>query len=703
MKGKFVYLLIFCGLASLLVLNCARRIEPPVAKRIPKYDTLFGDVRVDYYYWLRDRENPEVIEYLRAENKYTEKIMADTKRLRERLFKELKSHIKETDESVPVKYGDYYYYTRYEEGKQYPIYCRKEGSLEANEEVYLDVNQLAEGKKYFRVSSLTLSPNHRFLAYVADTTGREKFTLYIKDLETGEILPDRIPDVYYGLAWANDNKTIFYTTLDSTLRPYRLYRHVVGTDPSEDILVYQENNGKYYLSVRKSRSGRFIFLELNSEITSEIWYLDADNPSERFKVIKPREYGVEYKVAHQGDFFYITMNKDAVNFKVVKTPVEAPGEKNWEEFIPHDKDRMIYGIDAFKNHLVMSYRENGLRKLKVIEVDSMKEYDIPVDEEVYTITLGDNPEYDTDVMRYVYNSLVTPRTVYDFRISTGEKELKKRQEVPGYDMSEYETKRIWVIARDGKKIPVSLVWKKGFKADGTHPCYLYGYGSYGSVIDPRFSSNRLPLLNRGFLYAIAHIRGGGALGRQWYLDGKLLKKKNTFFDFIDVAEYLIRQKYTSRDRLVISGGSAGGLLMGAVTNMRPDLFKVVIAKVPFVDVLNTMLDPSIPLTVIEYDEWGNPNEKDYYFYIKSYSPYDNVEPKEYPNMLVTAGLHDPRVQYWEPAKWVAKLRHTKRDNNLLLLKTNMSAGHFSYSGRYDYLKDIAFEYAFIFKVLGIEE
>lgn len=703
MKGKFVYLLIFCGLASLLVLNCARRIEPPVAKRIPKYDTLFGDVRVDYYYWLRDRENPEVIEYLRAENKYTEKIMADTKRLRERLFKELKSHIKETDESVPVKYGDYYYYTRYEEGKQYPIYCRKKGSLEANEEVYLDVNQLAKGKEYFRVSSLTLSPNHQFLAYVADTTGREKFTLYIKDLETGEILPDRIPDVYYGLAWANDNKTIFYTTLDSTLRPYRLYRHVVGTDPSEDILVYQENNGKYYLSVRKSRSGRFIFLELNSEITSEIWYLDADNPSERFKVIKPREYGVEYKVAHQGDFFYITMNKDAVNFKVVKTPVEAPGEKNWEEFIPHDKDRMIYGIDAFKNHLVMSYRENGLRKLKVIEVDSKKEYDIPVDEEVYTITLGDNPEYDTDVIRYVYNSLVTPRTVYDFRISTGEKELKKRQEVPGYDMSEYETKRIWVIARDGKKIPVSLVWKKGFKADGTHPCYLYGYGSYGSVIDPRFSSNRLPLLNRGFLYAIAHIRGGGALGRQWYLDGKLLKKKNTFFDFIDVAEYLIRQKYTSRDRLVISGGSAGGLLMGAVTNMRPDLFKVVIAKVPFVDVLNTMLDPSIPLTVIEYDEWGNPNEKDYYFYIKSYSPYDNVEPKEYPNMLVTAGLHDSRVQYWEPAKWVAKLRHNKKDNNLLLLKTNMSAGHFSYSGRYDYLKDIAFEYAFIFKVLGIEE
>jgi len=603
MKGKFVYLLIFCGLVSLLILDCARRIEPPVAKRIPQYDTLFGDVRVDYYYWLRDRENPEVIEYLRAENKYTEKIMADTKRLRERLFKELKSHIKETDESVPVKYGEYYYYTRYEEGKQYPIYCRKKGSLEANEEVYLDVNQLAKGKKYFRVSSLTLSPNHRFLAYVADTTGREKFTLYIKDLETGEILLDRILDVYYGLAWANDNKTIFYTTLDSTLRPYRLYRHVVGTDPSEDILVYQENNGKYYLSVRKSRSGRFIFLELNSEITSEIWYLDADNPSERFKVIKPREYGVEYKVAHQGDFFYITMNKDAVNFKVVKAPVEAPGEKNWEEFIPHDKDRMIYGIDAFKNHLVMSYRENGLRKLKVIEVDSMKEYDIPVDEEVYTITLGDNPEYDTDVIRYVYNSLVTPRTVYGFRISTGEKELKKRQEVPGYDMFEYETKRIWVIARDGKKIPVSL----------------------------------------------------------------------------------------------------GGLLMGAVTNMRPDLFKVVIAKVPFVDVLNTMLDPSIPLTVIEYDEWGNPNEKDYYFYIKSYSPYDNVEPKEYPNMLVTAGLHDPRVQYWEPAKWVAKLRHTKRDNNLLLLKTNMSAGHFSYSGRYDYLKDIAFEYAFIFKVLGIEE
>lgn len=704
MRRKMFFIIAFLGITAIiwLFMGCTKSPKPPVAKRIAHVDTLFGDVRTDYYYWLRERGNPEVLDYLKAENEYTEAMMKDTKELQENLFEELKSYIKETDTSVPVKHGPYYYYSREEKGKQYPIYCRKKGSLKAPEEVYLDVNELAKGKKYFRIGSMTLSPDHNWLAYIADTTGREKFVLYVKNLKTGEILPERINNVSYGIAWANDNKTLFYTTLDSTLRPYRLYRHVINTMPEKDKLIYEEKDGKFYAGVRKSRSDSYIFLELNSQVTSEVWYLDANHPEGKFKVIKPREYQVEYSVAHQGKYFYITTNKNAVNFKVVKAPVKNPSERNWKVFIPHNPKRMIYSVDAFKNHLVVSLRENGLRSLQIIELKTGKKYLIPAKEEVYTMSLGNNPEYNTDIVRFTYNSLVTPRSVYDFHISTGTKELKKQQEVPGYDPSQYEEKRIWAAAEDGVKIPISIVYRKGFTQNGTHPCYLYGYGSYGATIEPRFSSYRLALLNRGFLYAIAHIRGGGAMGRQWYLDGKLLKKKNTFKDFIAAAEYLVKNKYTVPEKLVISGGSAGGLLMGAVTNMRPDLFKAVIAKVPFVDVLNTMLDPSIPLTVIEYDEWGNPHKKEYYFYIKSYSPYDNVKPQNYPNMLVTAGLHDPRVQYWEPAKWVAKLRATKKDNHLLLLKTNMAAGHFSHSGRYDYLKDIAFEYAFIFKVLGIQ-
>lgn len=685
-----------------VMISCSGEPVPPVAKRIAKADTLFGDVRVDYYYWLRDRNNPEVIAYLEAENRYTDEMMKDTRQLQEKLFEELKSTIQENDESVPVWHGGYYYYRRLEAGKQYPIYCRKKGSLDAEEEVYLDVNQLAEGKKYYLVQSLSISPDHSKLAFLADTTGREQFVLMVKDLTKGSFYPETIANVSSDIAWASDNRTIFYTTLDSTLRPYRLYRHELGENPAKDQLVYQENDGKFYLNVERSRSGSYLFMSLNSQVTSEVWYLPAGQPNGQWRVIKPREYQVEYKVEHQGNYFYIVTNKKAVNFKVMRTLVTRPDEKYWDEFIPHDPAVMINDIDAFQDFLALSLRKNGIRLVQLVDIKGNR-IDLPAEEEIYTMWLGENPEYKADRIRYHYTSLITPETVFDYIIATGRTEMKKQDIVPGYDRTRYETIQLWATAKDGTKIPLSLVYRKGIKKDGHNPCYLYGYGSYGASMDPRFSPNRLALLNRGFVYAIAHIRGGGEMGRQWYLDGKWLKKKNTFEDFIAAAEYLIQEKYTNPEKLVISGGSAGGLLMGAVTNMRPDLFKAVIAKVPFVDVVNTMLDPSIPLTVIEYDEWGNPRIEEYYHYMKSYSPYDNVEEKAYPNILVTAGLYDPRVQYWEPAKWVAKLRSMKTDHNLLLLHTNMSAGHFSYSGRYDYLKDVAFEYAFIFKVLGMNE
>lgn len=687
---------------TLMLPFCRKECNPPVADKIPHYDTIFNDIRVDNYYWLRERSSQRVIDYLNDENRYTDWVMKDTRRLQKKLFKELKKYLKEDKQSVPSKNGDYYYYIKYEKGKQYPIYCRKRGSIDAEEQVYLDVNKLAKGKKYCRVASVTLSPDQRYIAFLIDTTGREMYYLRLKDIGSNRFLRESIPNVYYGVAWGSDGKTLFYTTLDSTLRPYRVYRHIVGDDFKNDNLIYQENDGKFYVSVRRSRSGEYIFIELNSQVTSEVYFLKANSTTNNLKLIKKREYGIEYYISHNGDYFYITTNKNAMNFKVVKAPVNDPSEKNWTDFIKHDSLKMIYNVYPFRNFLVIDYREDGLRKLKVMNLVSGSEYNIPSNEEVYTMSFGENYEYNTPMLRYIYNSLITPRAVYDFNTETGEAILRKVDEIPGYDSRNYKTERIWVKARDGVRIPVSLLYKKSYKKDGNHSCYLYGYGSYGSVIDPRFSSNRLPLLDRGFLYAIAHIRGGGALGRSWYLKGKLLKKKNTFYDFIDVAEYLINNNYTSKDKLVISGGSAGGLLMGAVVNFRPDLFKVVIAKVPFVDVLNTMLDQTIPLTVIEYDEWGSPNEEPYYWYIKSYSPYDNVTNQEYPNILVTAGLYDPRVQYWEPAKWVAKLRAMKKDNNLLLLKTNMNAGHFGHSGRYDYLKDIAFEYAFIFKILNIK-
>jgi len=694
------------ALGVLLTIGCADKsdLTPPVAGVIPRADTLFGDVRGDNYHWLRDRSDPAVIEYLDAENRYTERVMKPTKRLQAKLYKELVGRIKETDMAVPEKKGDYYYYSRIEEGQQYPIYCRKEGSLEAEEQILLDQNELAKGKEQLALGVYRISPDHRLLAYSTDTTGGESFSLSVKDLSTGESLADKIEKTYYSVEWTNDNRTIFYSTLDEAMRPYKVFRHALGTDPGEDELVYHEEDEAFHLSFSKSRSEDFLLITLESMTTTEVRYLPADEPTGKFQVIHPRQHEMEYYAEHLGDDFYIMTNDGAKNFKVVKAPVQDPSRKNWQEVLPHREAVKVDGLDAFRDHLVVYERVNGLKQIRVVNIADQEVRYVDFPEPVYTFWAGKNPEFNTNILRFSYTSLVTPRSVYDYNMDSGTRELLKQYEVlGGYDPADYQSERISAKAPDGTPVPISLVYRKGMVRDGTSPLLLYGYGAYGSSREPTFSSNRLSLLDRDFIYAIAHIRGGGEMGRYWYEEGKLLQKKNTFTDFIACAEHLIAEGYTSSDRLVISGGSAGGLLMGAVTNMRPDLFKVVIAKVPFVDVLNTMLDASIPLTVIEYEEWGNPNEKDYYDYIKSYSPYDHVEAKAYPNMLITAGLNDPRVQYWEPAKWTAKLRALKTNENRLLLKTEMGKGHFGASGRYDYLRDVAFDYAFIFDVLGVRK
>ncbi|MFQ5649876.1 MAG: S9 family peptidase [bacterium] len=675
---------------------------PPAAKAVARDVTVHGDKRVDPYFWLRERDNPEVIGYLEAENRYTETVMADTKPGQEALYREMVGRIQETDLEVPVRHGDYFYYKRTEEGKQYPIYCRKRGRLEAEEEIILDQNELAEGKNYFRLGVFKISPNHQLLAYSVDTTGAETYTLHVKDLQKGTLLRDQIPNTYYSVEWANDNKTLFYNTLDEARRPFKLFRHTLGVDAANDQLIHFEEDEAYFLSVYKTKSKAYLMLELESNTTSEVWYLDANRPAGRFKVIHPRQHKMEYAVEHHGDRFFIMTNDDAINFKVMQVRAHTPGKQNWRELIPHRQSVKIDGIEPFKNHLVVYERERGLEQIAIIDLTTDEKHYVQFDEPAYSIRTTSNPEFDTNVVRFKYSSLTTPESVFDYDMANRTRELKKQKEVLGdYVTENYEIERIFARAPDGEEIPISLVYREGLKKNGRNPFWLYGYGSYGHTIEPAFNSNRLSLLDRGFVFAIAHIRGGGAMGRPWYENGKLFHKKNTFTDFIACAEHLIAENYTDSQHLVISGGSAGGLLMGAVLNMRPDLFKAAVAKVPFVDVVNTMLDASIPLTVIEYEEWGNPNEKEYYDYIKSYSPYDNVEAKAYPNILITAGLNDPRVQYWEPAKWTAKLRALKTDDNLLLLKTNMGAGHGGASGRYDYLKEIAFEYAFVFKVLGI--
>ena len=679
-------------------------LTPPVAKTDSKIDTVHGEARVDNYFWLREKSNPEVIAYLETENKYTEAMMQHTEDFQEQLYQELLGRIKETDLSVPEKIDDYYYYTRTEEGKQYPIYCRKQGNLEAVEEILLDQNALSEGHEYLEVGVYKISPNHQLLAYSTDTTGGESYTLYIKDLNTGQLLADQIPNTYYSVEWASDNQTLFYTTLDAAKRPYKLYRHQLGSDPAADPLIYHETDESFFLDISKTRSKAYLLMELENINTSEVRYLEADQPTGDFNVVSPRQSELEYSVEHHGDQFFIVTNADAVNFKLMRASVNNPSRANWQEMIPHREAVKLDGVSAFQNHLVISEREDGLQKIRVRNLATDEEHAVAFPEPVYTVRQGRNPEFNTTTLRFNYASLVTPMSVFDYQMDARTRELKKQDEVlGGYDPSLYESERIFAKAADGTPVPISIVYKKGLTRDGGNPLLLYGYGSYGINSDPYFSSNRLSLLDRGFVYAIAHIRGGEEMGRAWYEKGKLLHKKNTFTDYIACAENLIAEKYTASDKLVIQGGSAGGLLMGAVTNMRPELFEIVVAKVPFVDVVNTMLDASIPLTVVEYDEWGNPNEKMFYDYIKSYSPYDNIEAKAYPHILVTAGLNDPRVHYWEPAKWTAKLRTLKTGDNRLLLKTEMGAGHGGPSGRYDYLKEMAFEYAFIFDLLGINK
>lgn len=703
---RFTFGVLIFSVILMNILSCTSdgSKNPPVAKIIPRQDTLHGDVRVDNYFWLRERDNPEVIEYLKAENAYTQAVMKHTDKLQEKLYEEMVSRIKETDLDVPEKIDDYFYYRRTEKGKQYSIQCRKKGSLEAEEEILLDQNELAEGKKYFRLGVFKVSPNHRLLAYSTDTTGAETYTIYIKNLETGELLADQIPNTYYAVVWANDNQTLYYNVLDDAKRPYKLFKHKLGSAPEQDELIHFEEDEMYHLWVSKTRSQQYILLELESSTTTEVWFQNADRPSDRFKLIHPRQHEMEYSVAHHGDKFFILTNENAKNFKLMQAPVSNPSKRNWKEILAHREDVKIDNMQAFKNHLVLYERENGLKKLRITNLDDKKVHYVDFPEPVYTFWRSRNPDFNTEILRFSYTSLVTPRSVYDYNMNSKERELKKQYEVlGGYEPSNYQSERIFAEAADGTKVPISIVYKKGLTKDGNNPLYLYGYGSYGASMEPNFNSNRLSLLDRGFVYAIAHIRGGGEMGRYWYDQGKLLNKMNTFTDFIACAEHLIAGKYTSPEKLAIGGGSAGGLLMGAVTNLRPDLFKAVVAKVPFVDVINTMLDASIPLTVIEYEEWGNPNEKEYFDYIKTYSPYDNVEAKAYPNLLITAGLNDPRVQYWEPAKWTAKLRALKTDHNRLLLKTNMGAGHGGASGRYNRLKDIAFEYAFVLDVLGSED
>ena len=679
-------------------------VNPPSAEKQPQVLELHGDRRIDDYFWLRDIENPKAIAYLEAENAYTEAMMQHTEALQTKLYNEMLARIQETDLSVPFRKDDYYYYSRTEEGKAYPIFCRKKGSLDATEEVLLDQNELAQGHEFFSLGVFQISPNHEILAYSTDTSGSEQYTLFFLDLNTFQLYSESIPETYFSLTWGNDNQTVFYTKINAANRPYQLFRHTLKTPTTEDVLIYHEPDDIYNLDVGKTRSEAYILMILSSSITTEIHYLDANNPSGDFQIIHPRTTGMEYDVEHHSDYFYIVTNDEATNFKLVKTPVATPNKENWQTVIPHREDVMLSGVSLFTNHLVIYERKAGLETARVQNLSTGKENNITFPEPTYTFSEGNNPEFNTNILRFSYTSLITPLSVFDYDMETDKRELKKETEVlGGYDKSDYKSEWLMATAKDGTQIPISIVYKQGIKKDSTNALFMTGYGSYGYSYPVMFSSTRLSLLDRGIVYAIAHIRGGEEMGRKWYEDGKFLQKKNTFTDFIACAEYLIDEKWTASDRLVISGGSAGGLLMGAVINMRPELFKVVVADVPFVDVVTTILDTSLPLSAMEWEEWGNPNDKVYYDYMKSYSPYDNVEAKDYPDMLITAGLNDSRVKYWEPAKWTAKLRELKTNNNILLLKTNMSAGHGGASGRYESLKELAFDYAFIFDRLGLAE
>lgn len=679
-------------------------VNTPAAAKKPKMLEIHGDVRTDNYFWLRERDNEEVLDYLRKENEYYNTLTAHTSEFQENLFQEMKGRIREDDQSVPYKQNGYWYITRYEKGKEYPVYSRKKESLEAPEDIIFNCNELAAGQEYFNLKGISVSPDNRLAAFGVDTVSRRQYYIQVKDLQTGELFPDKIDNTTGTAVWANDNKTLFYTKKDPvTLRSDKVYRHILGSPVEDDELVYHEADDTFYTYVTKSKSKKFIIIGSVSTITSEYRILEADTPEAGFTVFSPRTRGLEYSIYHYGSDFYILTNKDgATNFKVMKAAEGRTDVRFWQEFIPHREKILLEDIEIFRNYYVLSERDNGLNRIKVSRWDGGEAYYLPFESETYVAYSYVNPEFDTDTLRYVYNSMTSPYTVIDLDMKTREKVVMKEQEVLGgtFRKENYRSERRWATARDGTRIPISLVYHVNTPLAPQTPLFLHAYGSYGATLDPYFSTVRLSLLDRGFVYAIAHVRGGEYLGRQWYEDGKLLKKWNTFNDFIDCSKYLIEEQFTSERHLYAYGGSAGGLLMGVVLNEAPGLYNGVIAAVPFVDVITTMLDESIPLTTGEYDEWGNPNDEVYYRYMKSYSPYDNIKAQAYPNILVTTGLHDSQVQYWEPAKWVAKLRDYKTDNNLLFLETNMDTGHGGASGRFEALRETAREYAFLLDLEG---
>lgn len=678
-------------------------INEPKAKKIPKELVAHNDIRIDNYYWLNNRDNADVIAYLEAENAYYQQMTAHTSELQQKLFEEMKSRIKEDDSSVPYFYNGYWYITRYELGKDYPIYSRKKGHLEAEEEIMFDVNEMAKGFSYYKITSLNISDDNRYCAFGVDTVSRREYVLQVKDLFTGEILPFKIEKTTGASTWSADGKYLFYSRKDAqTLRANTIFRHKIGTIVNEDVLVFEEKDETFSTFIYRSKSRKYLIIGSESTLTSEYRILEADSPDREFRVFSPREQGLEYSISHYQDQFYILTNKDdAENFKLMVTPENQTSSTYWKDLIPHRRDTLLEGIDIFKDYLVLSERTNGLNQIW-IKPWNEEGYYLPFDNETYTAFTTTNIDFDTEILRYAYQSLATPASVIDFNMRTLEKEVKKEQVVLGeFNKEDYFEERVWATANDGVNVPISLVYKKGLELNGENPLLLYAYGSYGASMEAYFSSLRLSLLNRGFVFAIAHVRGGEDLGREWYENGKLLNKKNTFTDFIACSEFLIEKGYTSAQHLYAEGGSAGGLLMGAVINMRPDLYNGVIAQVPFVDVVTTMLDDTIPLTTGEYDEWGNPNEKEYYEYMKSYSPYDNVSAQAYPNLYISTGFHDSQVQYWEPAKWVAKLRALRTNNNQLFLDTNMETGHGGASGRFESIKEVAKEYAFLLDLENI--
>ncbi|HNC08872.1 MAG TPA: S9 family peptidase [Anaerolineales bacterium] len=683
----------------------------PTPSKRPHKLTNHGVTRIDDYYWMRDKNDPETIKYLQAESDYLEEMMQHTKPLQATLFSEMKGRIQETDSTVPERRGDYFHYERTETGKQYPVFCRKHGSLDAPEEILLDQNALAEGKSFCNISGFATSPDGSKLAYLVDFGGREVYELYIKDLKSGEYFPEVIGNVSgsayerMGVDWANDSKTIFYITLDETLRPYKLFRHEIGTDPNKDVLVLHEEDEAYYLFCIKTRDDKLITTYHYSTNTRELRFMDANDPASELRILQPRIEGLDYNAAHHNGKFFILHNEHAKNFKVSVASIEAPGKENWQELLPHREDVLVEGVDTFENYIVIHERKGGLKQYRISDPDGLSNVRyVPFPEASYSVYPENNSEFETNLFRLRYSSLITPFTIVDVRLDTGEWEVKKEDAVlGGFDKSNYVLERLHATAPDGTQVPLTIAYRKDMqKKDGANPALMYGYGSYGATIDPYFDSNRFSLIDRGFVYAIAHIRGGYDMGRDWYEQGKMEFKRNTFTDFIACAEHLIQEGYAAKDKFAVQGASAGGLLVGACTTMRPDLFKAVIAKVPFMDVVTTMEDPTVPLTTQEYSQWGNPEDKAMFEYMLSYSPYDNLRKTEYPNMLITTGLNDPRVAFWEPAKFTAKLRELKTDDNLVVFYVNYDSGHAGASGRYDHIKEIALDYAFLMDRMGIK-